>query len=108
MKDKTIYNLHSNICKALANPIRIEIIDILNDKELAFGEIQEITGALKSNLSQHLSLMVSSGILLQRKEGTGMYFKLSTEKIAIACRMMREVLIENLKKQSELIILMEN
>ena len=55
MKDKTVYILHSNICKALANPIRIEIIDILNDKELTFGEIREITGVLKSNLSQHLS-----------------------------------------------------
>lgn len=103
MKDKTIYILHSNICKALANPKRIEIIDILNDKELTFGEIQEITGILKSNLSQHLSLMVSSGILSQRKEGLNMYFKLTTEKIAVACRMMREVLIENLKKNHELI-----
>ena len=103
MKDKTIYILHSNICKALANPKRIEIIDILNDKELTFGEIQEITGVLKSNLSQHLSLMVSSGILSQRKEGLNMYFKLTTEKIAVACRMMREVLIENLKKNHELI-----
>ena len=103
MKDKKIYILHSNICKALANPKRIEIIDILNDKELTFGEIQEITGVLKSNLSQHLSLMVSSGILSQRKEGLNMYFKLTTEKIAVACRMMREVLIENLKKNHELI-----
>lgn len=103
MKDKTIYNLHANICKALASPIRIEIIDILGDKELTFGEIQEITGVLKSNLSQHLSLMVANGILSQRKEGLNMYFKLSTEKIAIACRMMREVLIENLKKHHELI-----
>jgi DNA-binding transcriptional ArsR family regulator len=103
MKDKTIYALHSNICKALAHPIRIEIIDVLNDKEMTFGEIQEITGVMKSNLSQHLSLMVSNGILSQRKEGLNMYFKLSTEKIATACRMMREVLIENLKKNHELI-----
>ena len=103
MKDKTIYNLHANICKALANPIRIEIIDILGEKEMTFGEIQEITNVLKSNLSQHLSLMVANGILSQRKEGLNMYFKLSTEKIATACRMMREVLIENLKKNHELI-----
>jgi len=103
MKDKAIYGLHANICKALANPIRIEIIDVLGDKELTFGEIQEVTGALKSNLSQHLSLMVTNGILSQRKEGLNMYFKISSEKITIACRMMRDVLIENLKKHHELI-----
>lgn len=103
MKDKTLYKLHANICKALASPIRIEIIDILNDKEMSFGELQDKTGVLKSNLSQHLSLMVSSGILIQRKEGLNVYFKLSTLKIGTACRLMREVLIENLKKNSYLI-----
>ncbi len=45
-------------CKALANPIQIEIIDVLNDKELTFGELQNEAGVLKSNLSKHLSLMV--------------------------------------------------
>ena len=90
-------------CKALANPIRIEIIDVLNDKELTFGELQNETGVLKSNLSQYLSLMVSNGILEQRKEGLNVYFKLSTDRIATACRIMREVLIDNLRKQSELI-----
>jgi ArsR family transcriptional regulator len=103
MKDKTIYGLHANICKALANPIRIEIIDVLGDKEMTFGEIQETTGVLKSNLSQHLSLMASNGILIQRKEGLNVYFKISSEKITVACRMMREVLIENLKKHHDLI-----
>ncbi|HEY4784761.1 MAG TPA: metalloregulator ArsR/SmtB family transcription factor [Bacteroidales bacterium] len=103
MKDKTLYSLHANICKALANPIRIEIIDFLNDKEMSFGELQEETGVLKSNLSQHLSLMVSNGILIQRKEGLNAYFRLSTPKIGTACCLMREVLIENLKKQSDLI-----
>ena len=103
MKDKTLYTLHANIFKALANPIRIEIIDVLNDKEMSFGELQEDTGILKSNLSQHLSLMVSNGILIQRKEGLNTYFKLSTPKIGTACRLMREVLIENLRKHSNLI-----
>ncbi|OFY91414.1 MAG: hypothetical protein A2236_00425, partial [Bacteroidetes bacterium RIFOXYA2_FULL_33_7] len=88
---------------ALANPIRIEIIDILNEKELSFSEIQELTSVLKSNLSQHLSMMVSNGILIQRKEGLNSYFKLTTEKIGIACRIMREVLIENIEKQKEII-----
>ena len=108
MKDKTLYSLHANICKALANPIRIEIIDVLSDKEMSFGDLQEETGVLKSNLSQHLSLMVSNGILTQRKEGLNVYFKLSTPKIGTACRLMREVLIENLKKQSDLLTKFEN
>lgn len=103
MKDKTIYVLHANICKALANPIRIEIIEILGDREVAFTDLQTKTGVLKSNLSQHLSLMVSNGLLVQRREGLKAYYKLSSEKIAIACRMMREILVDNLEKQHDIV-----
>jgi len=103
MKDKTLYTLHANICKALGNHSRIEIIDILNDKEMSFGELQEATGLLKSNLSQHLTVMVSKGILIQRKEGLNAFYRLSTIKVATACQIMREVLIENIKKHQDLI-----
>lgn len=103
MKDKTLYSLHANICKALGHPSRMEIIDILNDKEMSFGELLEMTGLLKSNLSQHLTVMVSKGILTQRKEGLNAYYRLSTIKVATACLIMREVLIENIKKHQSLI-----
>jgi DNA-binding transcriptional ArsR family regulator len=106
MKDKTIYVLHANICKALANPIRIEIIEILGDREVAFTDLQTETGVLKSNLSQHLSLLVSNGLLIQRREGLKAYYKLSSEKIAVACRIMREILVDNLNKQHEIIKLL--
>ncbi len=102
MADKSIYKLHAGICKALAHPIRIEIIDVLQNDELTFGEICEATGCLKSNLSQHLSSMTSKGILQHRKEGQNVYYKLSSKKVATACRIMREVLIENLERQREL------
>jgi len=101
MKDKTLYNLHANICKALGNHSRIEIIDNLNDKEMSFGELQEATGLLKSNLSQHLTVMVSKGIIIQRKEGLNAFYRLSTIKVATACQIMREVLTENIKKHQD-------
>jgi DNA-binding transcriptional ArsR family regulator len=58
-----------------------------------------VTGGLKSNLSQHLSVMTKKGILKVRREGQCNYFSLSSKKVAQACRLMREVLIDNLKKQ---------
>ncbi|TSA34980.1 MAG: transcriptional regulator [Porphyromonadaceae bacterium] len=86
--------------------MRIEIIEVLGDRELAFTDLQVETGVLKSNLSQHLSLMVSNGILIQRKDGLKAFYKLSSEKIAIACRIMREILVDNLNKQHEIIKLL--
>ncbi|MBI4929488.1 MAG: winged helix-turn-helix transcriptional regulator [Bacteroidetes bacterium] len=103
MKDKKIYSLHANICKALGHPTRIEIIDILKNKEMSFGELLKIIGGAKSNLSQHLSSMTSKGILIQRKEGLNNYYKLSSKKVSTACHIMREVLMANLKNQHEIL-----
>ncbi|MDO9000984.1 MAG: metalloregulator ArsR/SmtB family transcription factor [Bacteroidota bacterium] len=102
MLDKTVYKLHAEVCKALAHPLRIEVIDLLQTGELCFSDILETTGGLKSNLSQHLSVMVDSGILKVRKDSRCNYYSLSSSKVAKACSLMREVLIENLKKQQKL------
>ncbi|MBM2814585.1 MAG: winged helix-turn-helix transcriptional regulator [Ignavibacteria bacterium] len=103
MNDKNIYELHSKICKALANPIRIEIIEILNKGELNFGDLLKFLDISKSNLSQHLSVMVSNGLVIQRKEGINSYYKLSSVKVATACQIMREVMIENLNGKINLL-----
>ena len=103
MPDKKIFELHADVCKALGHALRIEVIDLLQDKELCFTDILEITGGLKSNLSQHLSVMTKKGILSMRKEGQCNYYSLSSEKVAQACRLMREVLVDNLKKQKEIL-----
>ncbi len=102
MPDKMIYQLHADACKALAHAIRIEIIDLLGESELGFSEIAEKTGVAQSSLSQHLSMMMEKGILTQRKEGLNTYFRLSTPKVAEACQLMREVLMERLEKTQEL------
>lgn len=81
---------------------QIEVIDLLQDKELCFADILEVTRGLKSNLSQHLSIMTKKGILKVRKDGQNNYYSLSSKKVAQACRLMREVLIENLQKQKSL------
>jgi len=103
MKDKSLFKMHADVCKALAHSIRIEIIDILKDKEKSFSEILKITAVPKSNLSQHLSVMIQKGIIINRKEGLRVYYKLSSQKVYKAFYMMREVLKERILKQKELI-----
>lgn len=101
--NKKIFELHADVCKALGHPLRIEVIDLLQNNELCFTDILEVTGGLKSNLSQHLSLMTKKGILKVRREGQCNYFSITSPKVVEACRLMREVLIENMKKHQKLL-----
>lgn len=103
MTDKKIFELHAETCKALGHPLRIEVIDLLQYQELSFTDILESTGGLKSNLSQHLSVMTKKGILKSRRDGKSTYFSLSSKKVAQACRLMREVLIDHLKTHTDIL-----
>lgn len=104
MKDKTVYYLQANICKALAHPLRMEVVDRLKDGELNFGELCEAVGCGKSNLSQHLSSMVGKGVLAQRKEGLNVYYRLSSDTVAAACDTVRAVLVGQLEKGRALLM----
>lgn len=103
MVDKRIFELHADVCKVLGHPLRIEVIDLLQERELCFSDIIEVTGGLKSNLSQHLSVMTKKGIIKMRKNGQYNYYSLSSDKVAQACRLMREVLMDSLKMQKDLL-----
>ena len=103
MNNKSVYRLHAATCKALAHPLRLEVIEILQKKELCFSEILEKTGGLKSNLSQHLTIMVNGGILRMRKNSRCNYYSLSSRKVADACRLMRGVLLDNINKQKQIL-----
>jgi ArsR family transcriptional regulator len=98
---KQIYELHAEVCKTLANPKRIEIINLLRSGEKSVSWLLEKTGLLKANLSQHLSVMRQRGIVQTRKEGLNAFYRISNPKIIRACDLMREVLFEQMKERKE-------
>lgn len=98
---KQIYELHAEVCKTLANPKRIEIINLLRSGEKSVACLLETTGLLKANLSQHLSIMRQKGIIHARKEGLSVFYRIANPKIVKACDLMREVLFEQMEERKE-------
>ena len=103
MGKESVYSLQAEALKALAHPLRVEVIDILRGGERCFSEILEETGGLKSNLSQHLSVMVNSGLLKMRRDSRCNYYSLSSVKVSKAVALLKEVLAENLQRHSRLL-----
>jgi DNA-binding transcriptional ArsR family regulator len=97
-----IFELQADICQTLANPKRLQILSLLKKGELAVGEMVKAMRIAKANLSQHLSIMRQKGILLTRREGTTIYYRLARPKITEACGIMREVLLDSLADQERL------
>ncbi len=104
MEEKQLYKYHAEFCKVLANPKRLEIMFLLGDKEeLCVEEIAEIMNIRVANVSQHLSIMRKNRIVNTRREGKNIFYRITNPKVIEACTTMREVMIENMKKDLSLL-----
>jgi ArsR family transcriptional regulator len=103
MSDPQLYKLHASICHTLANPKRLEIIDRLRQGEMSVTKLVKALEISQSNLSQHLAIMREKGIVMTRREGVSVYYRLSNPKITQACDLMRQVLLEHFEANAELV-----
>lgn len=72
-----LYELRAQVVKALAHPLRLQIIDLLSNQEEMC--VCELVAALKCDqptVSKHLNLMKGAGIIRSRKEGNKMLYQL--------------------------------
>ena len=76
-----LYDRQAEILKALAHPLRIAILDFLKDGEQCVCDIAEHIGSERSNVSRHLAVMVSCGVLDCRKEGLNVIYRFKAKCI---------------------------
>ncbi len=103
MDKKDFYRLHADFCKSISNPKRQEILEALREKEMTVNELIEETKISQSNLSQHLSILRSKGIVQARREGTNIYYSIANKKITRAYDLVSQVLMESLASQNKTI-----
>ncbi len=75
-RKRLLFQKQAEIAQAIGHPLRLEIIDFLKDGEQCVCDIAEHIGAERSNVSRHLSVMVSAGVLEHRKVGLKVIYKL--------------------------------
>jgi len=73
-----IYQLQSDILKALAHPVRIKIVEYLAGGEQCVCKIVPAAGGERTGVSKHLAILTKAGILASRKKGLFVYYSLKT------------------------------
>ncbi|NNF63383.1 MAG: winged helix-turn-helix transcriptional regulator [Acidimicrobiia bacterium] len=89
-----LYQLHASVCKGLADPKRLLIINALRDGERSVSEICEAVDLPQANVSQHLAVLREKGLVVARKDGQWVYYSMSSPKITQALDLLREVMSE--------------
>ena len=98
-----ILKLQADICKTFANDKRLGIINLLKDKEMSNSELMKKTGLSKVTISQHMNVLKSKGVIVVRREGVQLFYRIANPKIIQACGLMREVLVEQLREKEKIV-----
>lgn len=96
-----LIKMQSDICKTFSNPARMRIIKMLCKDEQSAARIIKETKISKANLSQHMKLLVSHGIVIPRREGVSVFYRLADSRISQACSLMSQVVMETLKRKHD-------
>ncbi|MFQ5947041.1 MAG: ArsR/SmtB family transcription factor [Anaerolineae bacterium] len=96
--DRQIYKLQAEVCKALANPVRLEILHLIGSREVSFSALVSSLRVSKTNLSQHLAVLRKSRIVTDRREGVHTFYRLTYPEIAVACQAVEQVLAQHLRE----------
>ncbi len=93
------HRLCAGLLKSLAHPTRLEILELLKDKqELCVCEIYEKLDLEQSNVSQHLKILKDQGILTSRKDGLMVFYKVDYLEIYEVLDKVRQILQKQLQE----------
>ncbi len=99
---ETIYALHADVLRVLAQPRRLMILDCLRDGEKSVGELAELLKIPQPNVSQHLAALRSQEIVVTRREGNTIFYSLADARLIQACELCRQFLAGRLKSNGAL------
>ena len=101
-KDK-VYAILANMIKAMANPHRLEIVDLLGQGEKTVEEIASETNVSFANASQHLQVLKAANLVAIRRQGNHIYYSLAHEEIYRSWQALRQLGLEHIAEMEKLV-----
>ena len=80
--------------KALGEPMRLKILQAVCKGPRTVGDIVTATGATQANVSKHLGLLATVGILSRKKDGQCVYYGMKDQLAVKMCELVRAQLAD--------------
>ena len=97
-----ITTLQAEVLRTLASPRRLAILHRLAEGPCEVGRLAEDIGASQPNVSQHLAVLRSAGIVEAERDGREVRYRLADPDVMVACNVMRGVLQRRLTRLGRL------
>ena len=102
VSNEEVFALHASFCQMLANAKRLIILDMLGRREMSVGELADSLRVNATVVSQHLRLLRQQHLVLTRREGQTIFYRLAYPRMIEACHIIRSILMENLQRRGRL------
>lgn len=103
VRGRPLSEAKAELFRALANPARIRVLEVLVDHERSVSELQPLVGIESSHLSQQLGILRRAGLVSSRKDGSSVLYSIrhpaTIELLAVA----RRLLIDSLSETRDLL-----
>ncbi|MDA8284225.1 MAG: metalloregulator ArsR/SmtB family transcription factor, partial [Actinomycetota bacterium] len=86
-----LFDAFAEVAKALSSGRRAEIVDLLAQGERSVEEIAAQIDQSVANTSHHLRAMARAGLVATRREGTRIFYRLASDRVAEAWAALRDV-----------------
>lgn len=94
--------LQAEVLKTLASPRRLEILHAIAAGPMEVGRLAKAIGASQPNVSQHLAVLRSAGLVEAERNGREVRYRLADPDVMVACGLMRSVLERRLTRLGEI------
>lgn len=81
----------AGIARALSDPKRLCVLERLAGGEQSVSELSREVGCQVPNMSQHLAVLRSTGLVASRREGSTVFYRLADDRVLDAYRMLQQV-----------------
>lgn len=98
-----LYEAKAEFFRILGHPVRIRVLELLQDGPRPVRDLLAEIGIEPSSLSQQLAVLRRYGIVTSRREGSTVVYELAGGDIAELLRTARRILTDLLSGQSELL-----
>ena len=73
---------------ALAEPMRLRLLNALRQGEMSVGDLAEESGASPANASKHMQLLLQQGFVERRKDGTTIWYRIADPAVFDLCSLI--------------------
>ena len=98
-----LYQLKAEFFKTLGHPARIRILELLSQREHAVAEMLPQVGIEPAHLSQQLAVLRRANLVTSRKQGSTVYYSLTSPQVAELLAVARQILTGVLSGQAEML-----